>query len=242
MSKREKLLIVSPHFDDAVLSCGGRMCSKEWENSDISIVNVFSEIFIGKEMLSDVIIKYMAEDMSISHNNINQKTCEKWIHERKKEEVNATYVLRVNSFNLGYIDAIFRMFNNQYIYNTEEKLFLGQERERVLLEQLINQFSNICKYYSKCYFPAGIGNHPDHILLHQVGKEMQRRNVKVGFYCELPYTIDNDILEGKRYEIDEENNYKKKIRAVSEYRTQLNWLLRKGDNLETLIPRYEIYY
>lgn len=46
---------------------------------------------------------------------------------------------------LGYKDAIFRMVNDKFIYDTEEKLFLGQVRENVLLEQLVHQFIDICK-------------------------------------------------------------------------------------------------
>ena len=242
MSEKEKVIIVSPHFDDAILSCGGRMCSEEWRNSEISIVNVFSEIFVEKEMLSDVIIKYVAEDMAIPEYKVNLKICAKWIEERKKEESSATHVLGVNSFNLGYMDAIFRISDDKFVYDTEKKLFLGQVRENILLEQLINQFTDICKDYSRCYFPAGIGNHPDHILLHWVGKKIQCNHSRISFYCEIPYGMDKKVVEGNKYEINVEDSYKRKVRAVSEYKTQLNWLLRNEDNIEAVIPRYEIYY
>ena len=44
MKKKEKVMVVSPHFDDAILSCGGMLCSDEWFDSEISVINVFTEI------------------------------------------------------------------------------------------------------------------------------------------------------------------------------------------------------
>jgi len=43
------------------------------------------------------------------------------------------------------------------------------------------------------------------------------------------------------YEINEVN-YERKIRAVCEYKTQINWLLKNEKNIEKIIPRYEMYY
>lgn len=151
-----------------------------------------------------------------------------------------TKTLGIKSFDLGYKDAIFRMVNDKFIYDTEEKLFLGQVRENVLLEQLVHQFIDICKNYSICYFPAGIGNHPDHIILHLIGKKIQCNHPSVRFYCEIPYSKDRKE-EGKMYEINEVN-YERKIRAVCEYKTQINWLLKNEKNIEKIIPRYEMYY
>lgn len=240
--KKEKVIVVSPHFDDAILSCGGMLCSDEWINREISIFNVFSDISRKKETMSDVIVEYVAKDLGISKCKVNLDMCEKWIVTRRKEELLATQALGVKSFDLGYTDAIFRISDDEFIYDTEEKLFLGQIRENVLLDQLIHQFIEICKDYSICYFPAGIGNHPDHIILHLVGKNIQCNHSDIRFYCEIPYSIDKEVKEGKMYEIDVEENYERKIRAVSEYKTQLNWLLGNGNNIEKIIPQYEMYF
>lgn len=240
MKKKEKVMVVSPHFDDAILSCGGMLCSDEWFDSEISVINVFTEISQKKQKMSDVIAEYVSEDLAISKSKVNLDMCERWIATRRKEELFATKTLGIKSFDLGYKDAIFRMVNDKFIYDTEEKLFLGQVRENVLLEQLVHQFIDICKNYSICYFPAGIGNHPDHIILHLIGKKIQCNHQSVRFYCEIPYSKDRKE-EGKMYEINEVN-YERKIRAVCEYKTQINWLLKNEKNIEKIIPRYEMYY
>lgn len=143
--KKEKVMVVSPHFDDAILSCGGMLCSDEWFDSEISVINVFTEISQKKQKMSDVIAEYVSEDLAISKSKVNLDMCERWIATRRKEELFATKTLGIKSFDLGYKDAIFRMVNDKFIYDTEEKLFLGQVRENVLLEQLVHQFIDICK-------------------------------------------------------------------------------------------------
>ena len=233
MKKKEKVMVVSPHFDDAILSCGGMLCSDEWFDSEISVINVFTEISQKKQKMSDVIAEYVSEDLAISKSKVNLDMCERWIATRRKEELFATKTLGIKSFDLGYKDAIFRMVNDKFIYDTEEKLFLGQVRENVLLEQLVHQFIDICKNYSICYFPAGIGNHPDHIILHLIGKKIQCNHPSVRFYCEIPYSKDRKE-EGKMYEINEVN-YERKISAVCEYKTQINWLLKNEKNIEKII-------
>lgn len=71
-------------------------------------------------------------------------------------------------------------------------------------------------------------------------KKIQCNHPSVRFYCEIPYSKDRKE-EGKMYEINEVN-YERKIRAVCEYKTQINWLLKNEKNIEKIIPRYEMYY
>ena len=78
MKKKEKVMVVSPHFDDAILSCGGMLCSDEWFDSEISVINVFTEISQKKQKMSDVIAEYVSEDLAISKSKVNLDMCERW--------------------------------------------------------------------------------------------------------------------------------------------------------------------
>lgn len=242
----KKIIIISPHFDDAILSCGGLICKMIKLGKYVEICNVFTRIEVNKDHFSEVIKEYIAEDMNEDAQNVDVRLCEKWIRLRKKEDNRASSFLECNKRDLGYIDAIFRTRLNQYIYDTEEKLFsiVGQKDEEHLVKNVAYTIEAICKDFDKCIFPMAVGNHVDHYILYQIGLEIQKKNNNVFFYGEIPYCInfqsENEELIANKMVITE--LFGLKLKAIGFYETQLRGLFGDKYSVSKVIPNYEIYY
>lgn len=239
----KKIVIISPHFDDAVLSCAGLIGCFIEEGKTVEICNVFTKIQKENVKFSKVIREYIAEDMNNPIAYVDMQVCEKWIQLRQKEDDRACKFLNCKKRDLGYIDAIFRMKSNQYIYDTEEKLFSEYKAhdEEFMKIDLINRLNFICKDFDACLFPMAIGNHVDHRIVHDMGLEINKNWHNVCFYCEIPYSIDPEfqVLSIEKLNISKLMDLK--LKAVGFYGTQLQGLFGTKESISSIIPAYEIY-
>lgn len=236
----KKIMIVSPHYDDAVLSCAGLIGSSIEKGIMVEICNVFTKIHKGNVKLSKVIREYIAEDLNEYIIKVDMKLCKKWIQLRRKEDDMACNFLNCSKRDLGYTDAIFRMKSNQYIYDAEEKLFDGYDEENLKID-LSNRIKDICKGFDACFFPMAVGKHVDHQIIHDVGLEVKKYMQNVYFYCEIPYSINflNLYLNKEKFYIS--NYMELKINAICFYKTQLKGLFGNEKIADIFIPNYEIY-
>lgn len=230
-----KILYISPHYDDAVGSCGARMSRDRIEN-EVSLITVFSEV---KKPFSGY--------ANMLHEYWNLKNP---LTDRKIENISVCKFLKINNIMLGFFDAIYRTFNNEYIYPNQEAIF---SKVSPLDSKLVEKIkSRILSYITKedlLYFPLGVGSHVDHIIVSEVGKILKSENYKVRFYLDFYYTgVLPEMCESlNQVKIKFESNFvNDKIDAVKLYKSQVQMLY--GD--ESKIVEYynsklkgvEIYY
>jgi len=162
-----KVLFISPHLDDVILSCGSVICRDFSEKNGATVVTVFSE---GND--------------SSNHDK------------RRKDDIKAIKLLGANYVHLGFIDAPYRdsslnSFSSILFHHGKpEELELMQEITDALLNLIsINEIE--C-----CYFPLGVGGHVDHNLLFYIGLSLIEQNVcKCLFYEDMPYnSVKNWVL------------------------------------------------
>lgn len=240
MDDFKKAMFVSPHFDDAILSCSGLIASYIKRGKSIQICTVFTEIQKEINKLSQVIKEYVAEDMGILEDNVDMHECKKWITLRRQEDERACKYLGCKKRELKYLDAIFRMEQNQYIYDTEESLF-EKVYEASLVDELIKQFTILCKDFDACFFPMAIGNHIDHRILHHVGLKIAEKYNQVYYYHEIPYCIGTEVQYPRSNLYDVSEFMEIKIKAISYYGTQLKGLFGSKEYIGNIIPSYEVY-
>ena len=230
-----KIFYISPHYDDAVGSCGARMSRDKMEN-EVNLITVFSEIK-----------KPFSEYANMLHAYWNLKDP---LSDRKNENIHVCKFLEINNIMLGFFDSIYRTFNNEYIYPSQESIF---SKVSPLDSELIENIKNaILRYITKedlIFFPLGVGSHVDHIIVSEVGKILKSENYKVSFYLDFYYT---GMLPEMCESLDEvkikfdSNFVNDKINAVKLYKSQVHMLY--GD--ESKIAEYynnklkgvEIYY
>lgn len=178
MRPNYRAIIISPHLDDAVFSCGG-IISQLVTAGPVLVINIFTKY------LSDM--KFHGVVMG---------------EERHQEELTAAKYLGFETKNLDELDAIFRRKEYRKISN----IFKAPVQEDIdwlpILRQKIFAVMNEIDY-QQVYVPLGIGWHVDHILTHQVFVPMFG-NKKLCFYEDTPYCL---IPHTTRYRLNEIASY-----------------------------------
>ncbi len=177
-SRRYRAVIVSPHLDDAVFSCGGKIAQMVTEGP-VLVLNLFTRY------LSDVKIRGVVLS-----------------EERYQEEANASSFLGFESRNLGELDVSFRRDAYKKLGNifrppvAADLEWLPELRQKVwaVLEDL--EFEEI-------YVPLGIGWHVDHVLTHMLF-DCWVRPEKILYYEDAPYCC---IPHSVRYRLNELAQY-----------------------------------
>lgn len=104
-----KAYYISPHFDDAIGSCGGRIHSDLVNGTDVYLITIFSKV---TGPFSDYAI--------LLHNYWKLSDP---FNDRKNENFEACKSLGIKTINLEYEDAIYRK-KITYIYIQMTEIFL----------------------------------------------------------------------------------------------------------------------
>lgn len=173
-----RAIIVSPHLDDAVFSCGGVIAQLVGEGP-VLVLNLFtryvSEVKIRGVVLGD---------------------------ERYREEADAARFLGFESRNLGELDVSFRRDAYKKLGNifrppvAQDMDWLPTLREKV--------FAVLAELdYQQLYVPLAIGWHVDHVLTHLLFDPWAGRE-NLLYYEDAPYCC---IPHSTRYRLNELATY-----------------------------------
>lgn len=193
------VLIVSPHADDAALSCAGRML-KTHSSVKYSIVTVFKAGGVSRYFplsTEELQIFNMAEDRAVAE------------------------ALGANHFSFEFQEAMVRTGR----WNVT-KSYCEPRIEGLVMEQLLSLTRQVRP--DELWFPLGLGNHIDHLLLRNVEGAIP---CKIRFYEDQPYGAEiqrkevemvlKEITTGLQPDtIDITNVIEKKIQICSMYHTQ----------------------
>ncbi len=159
-----RIVVVSPHIDDAILSMGGTIYEKRMDSADVLVEYIFSiSNWCNEELFPQ----------SVHGNDVSFVTSL-----RKAEE---NIVQQQVQHRYDYLDFLDHPLRNGLDETKIEKM----KREiRTRLTETIDR-NDIC------VFPLGL-QHPDHVLIREIGVEMHKDNYNVFFYEDMPYMADSD--------------------------------------------------
>ncbi len=224
-------VILSPHFDDAVLSLGGFMAETE---TPVVVATFFADkpeqvLEASWDALSDF------------------KNSSEAIKNRAEENARALKRTGAQAVNLHYLDLQYRYERDNA---TEEKNRVFLEKD---IEAVITTFSDT--YNVALYGPAEFGDlitHPDHKLLHDAFSNVAQKNtsksVEFFYYEDFPYvrtysastnTSLKQFLTDKHpaLHLEEKNLMLKdtslnvKIDSIKDYVSQLRAFEKLGNNI-----------
>jgi LmbE family N-acetylglucosaminyl deacetylase len=228
--KRKKVLVISPHLDDAVLSCAEYLLWLKKSNYDIHVLTVFTS-FANKNICREA-MEYM-RNSGVS----NQTDFEAM---RKKEDGIAMNMLGVRFSHLDFTDGWFRSHGKTVLYPGRE-LFLGKvsSLDSNLMSRLMRKMREYTGY-DLILAPFGVGKHVDHIICRNIISEIFN-NHDIHFYCEYPYFLHRAnwtaelmlslILKKKRMFQCTDN--KRKI--LNAYKSQIPLLFKDSVNYSEII-------
>jgi hypothetical protein len=212
-------LFLSPHFDDAIGSCGGTIWRLVRRGHRVRVLTAFGGV--ESEPLST--------PARVLH---GEWKLERPVSYRRLEDASACGVLGCESSYLEFPDAIYRQdTEGAHLYPTFESLRGSIAREdHALADRLASQLRGyLVDKNTVIYCPMAIGGHVDHVLARDCGRILEAHDFCVVFYRDFYYdqtwggSIEDDDMVPTILSVrltDEE--LAKKIAAFSEYKSQIS--------------------
>lgn len=173
----------SPHLDDVVLSCAGRIARQTAAGEQVLVVTVFAGSRADAAAAAQVRSRLWAPFQDVAA--------------RRCEDRHALQTLAADYRWLDFPDALQR--HPRYASVTRITAPLPR-REAALQVQVAASIAEVSRQYpaARLYFPLGIGNHVDHQLVAAVGLDRQQvdspRPRGTLFYEDTPYVCIPHLL------------------------------------------------
>ncbi|MCB0343563.1 MAG: PIG-L family deacetylase [Bdellovibrionales bacterium] len=174
-AKYERLVVLSPHLDDAALSCHGLLEAV-------------------RKKIPRLVITVCCSQPPKPGTNKKARDRRGFAppKQRRAEDIAAMEAMKCSFVHLGFPDAIHRRSasSGNFVYTSEETRE-GELRldDANYIEELYLILSRLCCNMGPLVLvsPLGIGRHVDHLVCAQVAMRLVKANIKLLFYEDLPY-------------------------------------------------------
>ena len=197
LTRTQRHIFLSPHFDDVVYSCGGTLGVQVSNGLRPLVITVFGGIPTSNLTLSPFaqqIHRRMAGGQMIGAPEL--------VERRRQEDATALDFLRVDYLWLNYLDAMYR--GAPASYTSDEQLMGGPVQssdmwiDRELSENLLKLQERLPD--TVWYAPLSIGQHVDHQIVASAVDRLVQRGAKVKFYEDFPYVLQENALNTRLQE------------------------------------------
>jgi len=230
-----KHIYLSPHLDDAVLSCGGVIHRQVVGGDSVLVLTVLT----GEAAAT------VSDFALLQHTYWGNPRRPMTL--RRAEDVAALTVLGAEWYHLGYLDAVYRLGDGEWLYADLEALFGAvKPGDPMALAQaaLVAQLAGFvaAPEPATVYAPLAVGGHVDHRIVHGAARRLAERGYRVAFYEEYPYagqpgSVEAAGVSGWRPELLrlDAADVAAWVQAIGYYRSQLGVLFRGGEAMPTLV-------
>jgi len=224
-------LFLSPHFDDAVYSCGGTLATLTGEGKPVYVVTIMA----GEQPdpLPDTAI---VRDL-----HQRWQGGEDPIATRRTEDHKAVTTLGAHLVHLPLPDCVYRTAQGHALYPSEESLWhivhvddpAPRYLEALPISQLLSHGSTVARLYA----PLAAGDHVDHLIVRDWAYRLAATHpeLELWFYADFPYTRSGDAIDKalqahqrEGHELKavtfafDEAALKARIAAMQQYHTQIS--------------------
>lgn len=201
---REHIVYISPHLDDAVLSCGGLIYEQTQQGETVEIWTITAGSPKEEELPEFARLLHMAWGTSADATA-----------ERRLEDLEACSILTAQAVHLKWLDCIYRFKNNgEALIQENDDLFVSNPEEE-LIEEIAAFLRQNTPAHAHLVIPMGIGGHMDHRL---VKAAAEKSNLTATYYADYPY-VSNHVEELAKLE----SEYWQRIPAVISEEGLLTW-------------------
>jgi LmbE family N-acetylglucosaminyl deacetylase len=222
-------IYLSPHLDDAVLSCGGTILSQVGRGDSVAVVTVFAASPPLTLPLSSFAQELHARWQASAPQNVDFSDPPAV---RRAEDRAALAVLSpvIHIFHYGLTDCIYRMdsLNGQPIYPDEQSIMgLPQPSDPALVD--LRDVPPLPSD-SALYVPLSVGGHVDHRVVRTAVEGWGIPSSQVLYYEDYPYVAEQGFLEKTLGDLDgwdsvliplSEEALSVKARAIAAYSSQI---------------------
>jgi LmbE family N-acetylglucosaminyl deacetylase len=211
-------IYLSPHLDDAALSCGGMIGAQRAAGERVLVVTLCTASPAPDAQFNDLALEF--------HRRWGLAPAEV-VAARLREEHRAMELLDADSYGAGMLDSIYR---HPAAYNSRGALFGTPAPDDPLLPALRRLIRTLRERMpgARIYAPLGIGMHVDHQVAHAVARAAEVGEVL--YYEDMPYATRQGLLDQRLAML--EGSYipqivaidatmEKKLAAIKAYASQL---------------------
>ena len=238
-ASKTTIIFVSPHFDDVVLSCGGMLAHLARRRADILLVTVFTA-----DLPDGMQVPPLAWEL---HEQWGEKKRPHWM--RGSEEKKIAEHLGARYLWLDVLDAMYRyptmqdwqeQFRSDFDPRTDPIFRVVRDRLLKVIEE---------HHGATVFAPLGLGYHRDHLIVHEVLEDIERRIPAANqyyYYEDYPYADGADLQQrleqlpwpARASTIDIAETLEERVRLIEMYPSQLNMLFGGPDNVDKAVRAY----
>lgn len=188
-------IYLSPHLDDAALSCGGLI----WEQSQSGISVCIWTVCAGG--VPDGPLSRFATELQkrwqtsrAAEGEGGRSAGSEMVELRQAEDIASCSLLKADYRHFEIPDCIYRFVElkpgeRTYLYDSRAALFGSlQPSEASLVGKLTTLLSDSIPADTRLACPLGLGNHVDHQLTRQAAERVGR---ELWYYADFPYTRED---------------------------------------------------
>jgi LmbE family N-acetylglucosaminyl deacetylase len=221
-------IYLSPHLDDAILSCGGRIWQQVQTGEGVLVLTIFAGT-----PAPDTPFSPFTQSLHSRWGNLVDA-----VAQRREEDLEALALVGAEGIHWHYLDCIYRHTpDGRFPYASEEALW-GEidPAEEGLLAELTARLSALALSQgdiggegSTLYTPLGVGHHVDHQIVRRAAELTGQTLI---YYEDYPYAENPAAVEAAlamddvqwRAELTplSEEALEAKVAAIARYRSQLS--------------------
>ena len=221
-------IYLSPHLDDAVLSCGGIIFEERKAGIAVEIWNWMSGIPAPDASLSDLACSVHAEW------GLASATAKEAIGRRLDEDRLATARVDALPRYFNFLDCIYRSDEDGNMLYTKEVFASPHPADASLVRKIAKVITENLQPDDVLISPLTIGAHPDHVI---VRRAAEKTGHPLSYYVDIPYILWHSEqlaeitqkMQGELHQVSEEG-----LRvwqdAVSAYASQMD-ILFEGEEM-----------
>ena len=230
-------IVLSPHLDDAALSCGGQISLQAADGQSVLIVTIMA----GDPPAGDV-------------SPFAKRLHDRWefqfeaVARRREEDNTACRILRADCLHWALPDCIYRHdpLTGEPYYNSNQDIFGPvHPDEKVLQDILVEKLAKLPEH-GRVLAPLSVGNHVDHQVTRLAAESCFGRELI--YYEEYPYAAepgavetiiaaDRETWHSQTIPISEAA-MEKKIEAIAAYASQMSTFFLDRADLERQVHNY----
>ncbi len=170
-------IYLSPHFDDAVLSCGGLI----WEQTHSGIAVEIWTVCAGNPPPGPT-SNYATGMQQVWNTGTAQET----VDLRRLEDRNAGRRVGALVKHLPFPDGIYRRSETGTLFYPDSIFSMPHPRDAQLADAISQQLAERLTQYDTLVCPLALGGHVDHQITRMAAEKLKR---PLWYYADIPYLL-----------------------------------------------------
>jgi LmbE family N-acetylglucosaminyl deacetylase len=226
-------IYISPHFDDAVLSCGGLIWEQSHSGTPVEIWTVCG---------GDAQPGPLSELALVCHQVWGFSSSEEVLTARRLENQNAAALVGAETVDFGIPDCIYRHSPTGELLYPEQVFAPIHPVDRNLYSDISTALAGELRPDDIVVGPLAVGGHVDHVLTRHA---VEHLGLPVKYYADIPYLLDHpeQLASATRALRPLPNPVTKKglaawKKGIASYRSQILMLFQTRENMDAAISGY----